>query len=258
MLSKKATLYNLNEGDVVIVNKQTMKLVKHIESISKAYGVSLIQYTNLYGQDVFLREENKEYFINNGFLWSISLAIGISRSASDLLKHHKDRGLLMYFSAHCLGQADLLEAAAQTIAYFIDSNNYKAIVIPGRGRAYNEGAPGIVSHRTLSRISGIGSIGDSGLIITKDFGPRVRLISIITNMPLPDSLKNNELDFCLHCGKCYEICPVKAISGKAFNSKQPCIPLIDNYLCSEYRSSRLAEYGTKFCNLCQYICPVGK
>lgn len=242
-----------------MICEDVKKAINHIETIAEKHEVSLMTYADLHDNyDVFLRNENKDYFISNGFLWSISLAMHISQSACDLLQFHTDRGLLMYFSKHCLGQADLLEIASQKIATYIDSAGYKAIVIPGRASGYQEGAPGIISHRMLAYLSGMGSIGDSGMIITKKYGPRVRLSSIITTMPLPADKNKEPADYCLHCGKCRDICPANAIYGCAFDIKIPDVPLMDNQACSDYRNKRLDELGTKFCNLCQYICPVGK
>ncbi|MHA1729347.1 MAG: reductive dehalogenase [Promethearchaeota archaeon] len=65
--------------------------------------------------------------------------------------------------------------------------------------------------------AGLGALGRNGILITKDFGPRIRLCKILTNMPLnidgPDvNFINKITSFCKTCRKCAEACDAKAIS----------------------------------------------
>lgn len=66
----------------------------------------------------------------------------------------------------------------------------------------------------LARDAGIGQLGRNGLLVTKEFGPRVRLGVVTTNMPLaidePDDF--GLLELCTECGQCANTCPGKAIS----------------------------------------------
>lgn len=49
------------------------------------------------------------------------------------------------------------------------------------------------------------------MVLTPQFGPRQRFISIVTNAPIePDPVYNGKI--CKRCFKCVEVCPVKAIS----------------------------------------------
>ena len=41
------------------------------------------------------------------------------------------------------------------------------------------------SHVVAAYYAGMGSIGDSHNLITKEFGPRIRLVSILTDAPIP-------------------------------------------------------------------------
>ena len=52
----------------------------------------------------------------------------------------------------------------------------------------------------------MGTIGDSHNLITKEFGPRLRIVSILTDTPIPaDPML--EKDLCIHCRKCLKNCP---------------------------------------------------
>ena len=61
--------------------------------------------------------------------------------------------------------------------------------------------------------AGLGELGRSGLLITPEFGPRVRITKVFTNLPLvPDKpIEFGVWEFCQVCGKCAENCPSQAI-----------------------------------------------
>ena len=73
------------------------------------------------------------------------------------------------------------------------------------------------SHRHAAVAAGLGQFGWSGLVLTPDFGSRVRLNSIITNAPLAPSPMYNGNDLCQpkRCKYlCVKICPAEALSEK--------------------------------------------
>jgi len=65
-----------------------------------------------------------------------------------------------------------------------------------------------------AKAAGLGDIGRHGLLITEDYGSRIRLGAVTTDLPLivdePSSFSVTE--FCLECKKCSITCPAKAIS----------------------------------------------
>ncbi len=65
--------------------------------------------------------------------------------------------------------------------------------------------------------SGLGALGRNGLLITPEFGPRVRICKIFTDMPLIADSSNIEFiervrDTCKNCYKCAEACETEALS----------------------------------------------
>jgi len=61
--------------------------------------------------------------------------------------------------------------------------------------------------------AGLGELSRSGLLITPEFGPRVRVSKVFTDLPLvpDDPIEFGVWDFCNKCQKCAEHCPSQAI-----------------------------------------------
>jgi len=62
--------------------------------------------------------------------------------------------------------------------------------------------------------AGLGELARNGLLITPDYGPRVRICKVFTDMPLlPDRpIEFGVWDFCMICKKCAKKCPSQALS----------------------------------------------
>jgi len=108
----------------------------------------------------------------------------------------------------------------------------------------------------LAYQAGLGEIGRLGLLITEDYGPRVRLGLITTDMPLSvDSPKEFGVqDFCQTCQKCAINCPSKAIpfgDKKQVNGSLRWV--INREACYEF----WRNCGTD-CAKCIFVCPYSK
>ena len=92
---------------------------------------------------------------------------------------------------------------ASMVAQFIRGLGYKAIP------SGNDTALDI----PLAIDAGLGELGRNGLLITKEFGPRVRISKVFTDLPLvPDGpVDFGVTRFCLACEKCAKNCPSQAI-----------------------------------------------
>lgn len=66
----------------------------------------------------------------------------------------------------------------------------------------------------LAIAAGLGEVGRQGLLVTREYGPRVRLSKIFTDMPLvgDEPVSFGVWEFCKGCKKCAERCPPRAIS----------------------------------------------
>lgn len=69
--------------------------------------------------------------------------------------------------------------------------------------------------------SGLGSYGENGLLVTKEFGSAIRISGVVTTAALePDSPLQQ--DACDHCGRCLAACPVSAFAENGEINKKLC------------------------------------
>ena len=114
----------------------------------------------------------------------------------------------------------------------------------------------------LAIMAGLGEQGRSGLLLTPEFGPRVRLAKVFTTAPLvPDGpIRFGVWEFCPNCSACARACIVKAIPEEG--------PCWDGPTPSEQKGvfkwhvnhERCYEGWAKFgrgCGLCIKACPFG-
>ena len=82
--------------------------------------------------------------------------------------------------------------------------------------AHPEG--GIVNFSALGQKAGLGYIGKSGLLITPELGPRLKISAIfvsIANLPVKDENKHTWIpEYCNKCSKCVKACPHEALIEK--------------------------------------------
>ncbi len=69
--------------------------------------------------------------------------------------------------------------------------------------------------------AGLGSYGENGLLVTKEFGAAIRISGLVTSAELKADQALGE-DNCDHCMRCIEACPVGALSGEGKINKKIC------------------------------------
>ncbi len=110
-----------------------------------------------------------------------------------------------------------LSSAVRRLVRFLETKGFKALPFPPTGLLYKHGTRGDISHRHAAVAAGLGEFGFSGLLLTPEFGPGQRLVSIITDAPLQASPMYNGPKLCRPdaCGyACIKACPTTAMSGK--------------------------------------------
>ena len=94
-------------------------------------------------------------------------------------------------------------------------------------------------HMPAAYCAGLGTLGLNCCILTRDFGPRVLITSIITDCELECGTPMED-DLCTECNLCVKRCPVNALDGNRGMDRFKCL-----------REGRC-------CGICIAVCPVGE
>ena len=106
--------------------------------------------------------------------------------------------------------------------------------------------------------AGLGWIGKNDVVITKKYGPRVRLSVILINEQFVYGNKILKSNCPENCKKCVNACPHKALHDVQWDINSLRTDLIDYKLCNEKRSLYIKTHGRKnACGLCMAACPFG-
>lgn len=143
--------------------------------------------------------------------------------------------------------------AVLSITQYIRNLGYRAVA------SLNDTALSI----PLAIQAGLGQYGRHGLLITPEFGPRVRIAKIFTDLPLvPDEpIDFGVTDTCNVCRRCSDGCPIRAIPSDEPSFEQLDISnhkgikkwTVDAKKCFKFWTNQ----GTD-CSICIRVCPYNK
>jgi ferredoxin len=111
--------------------------------------------------------------------------------------------------------------------------------------------------------AGLGEYGRHGLLITEEFGPRVRIGKIFTDLPLThDQPKSfGVTEFCEICRRCSDACPVNAIpdgppSAEVHNRSN--IRGVRKWTVDAEPCFRFWSNQNSDCSICVRVCPFNR
>lgn len=127
---------------------------------------------------------------------------------------------------------------AYKVTRYIEDQGYSAMYLPTKKKSDRRFWTAPFYHMPAMYLAGLGTLGLNASIITPEYGPRVWITSVITDMELRAGRPMTE-DVCTNCGFCVENCPVGALDGEGWK---------DVYKCPTYGC----------CGTCVAVCPVGE
>ena len=191
-----------------------------------------------------------------GFARAVSIAIQLPISVFEEIS---DRPTPDYLSAYKTANL-ILDRLAYKTALALQKEGYGSLPIPASQVLDHENWYAAISHKAVARMAGLGWQGKNLLLITPQFGSRVRLVTVLTEAPLmADAPVKNR---CGTCMLCRDSCPAHAIKGVGtidhYKDRDEALHFSRcvNKLTIEYAA--LPGIDASICGICIKVCPFGR
>jgi ferredoxin len=241
---------DLNKKPEKIQRPNLEEITKKVKSAAKFFGASLVGITKINPLWIYSRSYNRSNQQNQTlnlpknckFAIVLGIEMDYNKINSSPLEASTATGLAY----------SKMPFITSMLAQMIRNLGYKALPCG------NDTALSI----PLAIDAGLGELGRNGLLITPQFGPRIRLCKVITNLPLiPDQPIDFGLDkYCKTCNQCFIKCPAKAINENK-TTKSTTIsnnPGIMKYpVNAEKCYTHWSNQGID-CSICIKVCPFNK
>jgi epoxyqueuosine reductase QueG len=135
--------------------------------------------------------------ISVGYHLSDSILEGIENQPTPLYFHHYQRVNI------------LLDTIGLVVTSAIQDLGYRAMPIPASQMVDWKTQKGHLSHKHVAWAAGLGWIGRNNLLVNEKFGSRIRLVTILADIPLV--ISSPAIKDCGSCLDCLSLCPAGAI-----------------------------------------------
>jgi len=220
------------------------KLSRQVRDVLKEQGGDLAGFADV--TDLSLD-------MTGGFPAAVSIVVKLDPSVVSEISHgptqryYKEYGRVNELIGKlCRQIADLLAACgrqARAIEATADNFDTHTLSMP-------------VQHKTIATRAGLGWIGKSALLITKEYGSAVRLGSVLTDAVF-ETGEPVDTSHCGDCRKCVDCCPAGAIVGSNWTAGIPRESIYDAFACRDAagRLSKSQGIDSTICGICINVCP---
>jgi epoxyqueuosine reductase QueG len=191
----------------------------------------------------------------DGYRRAVSLAIRLSDAVLDAI----DKSPTPLYERHYLTVNQQLDFLAHDVATLIQNAGGRALPLPASQILDRDNLTSSLSHKAVAVAAGMGWQGKSLLTIHPEHGPRIRLVSVLTDLPLAvdTPLKNR----CGDCTACADACPVGAIRGvnteSHYETREEALRFSRCVTRVTKVNPKLPNVSTLICGVCVRACPYG-
>jgi epoxyqueuosine reductase QueG len=207
-----------------------------LKNLAENWGASLFGVGAV--EDLSQRSPHLTPALSEGLGRAVSMGVLLSRRILNDIEDHPTK---LYFY-HYRRVNNALDQLAVMVANSIQAQGFEALPVPASQTADWEKQTGLISHREMAYEAGLGFRGLNSLLVNPRYGAQVRLVTLLTDMPLKTDEKVEE-NHCGGCMACPPLCPAGAIGDKPED--------FDRWACLE----KLKEFSKKH-NIGQYICGI--
>ena len=188
---------------------------------------------------------------------TLSRGVAIAVQLSDSIIDDIRNGPTVAYAKHYREMNQYLDSIATKTTTLFLSQGYRAVPIPASEIVDRKRHEGKISHKKIATQAGLGWIGKSALLVTSEYGPRVRLVSILTDAPLEPAEPITESQ-CGECTSCVKACPAGALKGTIWTPSIGREDIIRIKLCHQITERNRAILGESICGICFSVCPFGR
>ncbi len=191
--------------------------------------------------------------ITEGLPRAVSIAVALDPT---VIRDIKDGPTARYFAEYRRANT-LLGQLSEQIACVLSEAGCRARPFPATTEQIDRTTLSVkLQHKTVATRAGLGWIGKSGLLVTKEYGSAVRLASVLTNAGFETGTPA-EASNCGDCRQCVERCPAKALLGKDWEPGLSREHLYSAAACFTMAREFAGRTGIKatICGICINVCP---
>ena len=147
---------------------------------------------------------------------------------------------------------------SERLATEIRDRGYRARALAASDRTDKVNIEGDFPHKTAATRAGLGWVGRNCQLVTRQYGPWVRLGTVFTDMELACGSPVERSD-CGGCFRCVEACPAVALTGETWVPGLPREQILDAAACDRWKKEHYFEYHQGHnCGICAAVCPYGQ
>lgn len=228
------------------------RMKRELVDSARAWGADLVAVADT---ERLAGIETQPTDLLEGFPRAISIAVHLADGIMDAIV---DRPTTLY-SQHYQRVNALLDDIATRVYGLLQARGARALPIPASQILCEERFTSYLSHKAVAVAAGLGWQGKSLLVVTPQYGPRVRLVTVLTDMELPaDAPLRNR---CASCDFCTEACPAGAIKGvntdSHYDTREEAVDLAA-CVAQTRRHAEAPHIAPYICGVCVAVCPWGR
>jgi epoxyqueuosine reductase QueG len=190
-----------------------------------------------------------------GYTRAVSIAVRVPAGVFETVG---ERPTPLYAAVYLTANR-LLDDIAFRAAALLQDEGFRSLPIPASQVLDREHWRRAISHKAVARMAGVGWQGKNLLLVTREYGSRVRLVTVLTDAPLAvdGPVKNR----CGSCTACRDACPSGAIRGVGtrdrYASREEALVFERCRDRLTLENAKLPDVGVPICGVCIRVCPFG-
>ena len=220
--------------------KNPKENVEKVKALCDQWGASLFGVADLH------QLERDQVLLPSRLIDQLPFGLSIAFHLSDaVLEEIENQPTPLYFH-HYQRVNILLDTIGLEVTSAIQKLRYQALPIPASQIVDWKRQKAHLSHKQVARLAGLGWMGRNNLLVNQEFGSRIRLVTILTNLPLE---KNSPSSMnCGSCRACLSVCPAGAIAERQED--------FDHLRCHEQLKtfSKTLHFSHHICGICVKAC----